>query len=740
MESALRWVSELLTIVGEPEMSGCLADLGTASADLTLMGRLGTGVSAAKEEFNGTALPLKASYDLDAGPWDSWAAASFADMARWAAVLRDDADAASAWVTYRNVVREADQLLGTGAGTGAVTKCRIVTDQAISVPDIVTRRVFKSWLDAIYAKTPTLRGFAATDHDTLRMRFSELDRQFGTARRSDIRRSMFQRSASSSSSYGMGILRAELSRKRRQMPVRRLLERVPDTIQGLKPCFLMSPLTVSQFLPLGSDSSDTLMFDAVIFDEASQVFPEDAVPATLHGGQAVLAGDPKQLPPTKFWRTSLSEDWEQNYDDDEEVQEDLLEDRESILDVGVSFAGRLFRESYLDIHYRSRHEDLIRFSNHYFYQDRLLTFPSPSPDGRNSGQGIHTHFLPDATFDAGRSRTNRGEAEKVVDLVFQHMRTHGSSVSLGVAAFSRPQADLIDRLITERQILERDLDDVFSGRAASEPFFVKNLENVQGGRTRQDYHQRRLWPVGEGGLTPNRFGPLNSENGERRLNVLVTRARERMDVVHTIRPTDIRSETTGARLLRRFLEYATNPSADLTEGPTTTLATPTGEDINDFEKAVKSTLEARGHRVEGQVGSAGYRIDLAIVSEDGEIYDLGIECDGVTYHSAPAARDRDWLRQSVLERLGWTIHRVWSTSWVQNPTAEIDRIEGALGYARARRYMGLTRNFEGLGKHDEEESPDEEEHVSTVATEETRSSPLRRIRFVTLQNCWSASL
>ena len=612
-------------------------------------------------------------------------------MAKWAAVLRSDADAASDWVMYRDIVREADELLGSEA----ITKCRAVTNKAKDVPCIVNRRVYKVWLDAVYAKTPVLRGFAAKDHENLRASFRELDERLGTALRSAVRKTRFQLYPGSTPSYEMSVLKNQLSKKRKQMPVRRLLEKAPAVIQKFKPCFLMSPLTVSQFLPLGFDSSDTLTFDVVIFDEASQVFPEDAIPAILHGEQVVLAGDPKQLPPTKFWRTHLEDSEQAYYDNEEEVQQDSLEDRESILDVGIGFSGRLFRESYLDIHYRSRHEDLIRFSNRHFYQDHLLTFPSPSPHDSNGWQGVHDHFLPDGVFDAGGSRTNRVEAEKVVELVFDHMRTRGMSKSLGVAAFSRSQADLIDRLITESRLLESYLDDAFSGRDTSEPFFVKNLENVQGDERDRIIISVGYGPTVVGGATPNRFGPLNSENGERRLNVLVTRARERMDVVYSIKPADIHSETTGARLLRRFLEYSSNPGANLAESPTTSLATPTGEELNDFEKAVKSALEARGHRVEGQIGSAGYRIDLAIVSDDGERYDLGVECDGVTYHSAPAARDRDWLRQSVLEGLGWTIHRVWSTSWVRNPAAEIERIESALSYARAQKSVETIENLGG---------------------------------------------
>ncbi len=707
VDGALQWTKDLLTIVGTPEIMGKFAIPATAPADNVLMDELSMKLGAARQEFNDVAHPLGNRYNFDCAPWHSWFSIRFKDIANHATLLRDDADSASAWVDYRNRVAEVEKFLGIGA----VGKCREVTGQAKEVPSIVMRRVFKTWLDSIYAKTSALRMFAAVDHERVRDNFHELDRKLGFALRSAIRRNGFERYAGLANSYGMGILQDQLSKKRRQLPVRRLLERASSAIQGLKMCFLMSPLAVSQYLPLGATSSDTLTFDAVIFDEASQVFPEDAIPAILHGKQVILAGDRRQLPPTKFWRRSLSDDNDEDYDDEED-DIDSLEDRESILDVGIGRVGGIFTESHLETHYRSRHEDLIRFSNRHFYEDRLLTFPSPATHGGSSGQGVYNHFMSDGTFEAGGSRTNEVEAEKVTALVFEHMRTHGKDKTLGVAAFSRPQADLIDRLITERRILEGDLEYAFSEDGANEPFFVKNLENVQG-----DERDRIIISVGygppvAGGTTPNRFGPLNQENGERRLNVLVTRARERMDVIHSLKPSDIHSGTTGARLLRRFLEYARNPAASLSDGPTTTLASPTGEELNDFEKAVKSALEARGHRVVGQVGSAGYRIDLAILSEDGERYDLGVECDGATYHSAPAARDRDWLRQSVLEDLGWTIHRVWSRSWVQDPKRETDRIEDALRIARLPKTI-TSRESSGSGLGNEPVYAHGEEAIRT---------------------------
>ena len=391
----------------------------------------------------------------------------------------------------------------------------------------------------------------------------------------------------------------------------------------------------------------------------------------------IFAGDQKQLPPSSFFRAHSQD--EDNYNDDDDEPDDGLAGYESILDVAVGLVGAAFTETHLNVHYRSRDESLIRFSNHYFYEDRLLTFPSPTSTNGGSWEGMHDIYLPDGRYDAGATRTNRVEAERVVDLVFEHMRTRPVEESLGVVALSRAQADHIDQLIEQRRVGQRDVDHWFAD-AVKEPFFVKNLENVQG-----DERDRIIISVGYGpttgsGATPNRFGPLNVTGGERRLNVLVTRAKRRIDLVHSLRASEITSERDGARLLKRYLEYAEAPHRAL-EGQTT--VDPDAVSESPFEESVARALLAKGYKIARQVGVAGYRIDLAIESENSGGYDLGIECDGWRYHSTPAARDRDWQRQQVLEGLEWRMHRVWSPAWAKNPGAEMERIEGALRTARS---------------------------------------------------------
>ena len=675
--ACLTWTDELL---GKAPPSGLSADfLAHAEEPRARFVYQGIGDTAAEvvQQFLTQVAPLMGSYDLEAGPWDSMGQARFEDVRQWSKELSQDADSASDWLSYRTAVSELDRSIGDST----TDLIREQTSDSEQVPRVVERRVLVAWLDWIYPQEPALIGFSATEQQDLIGKFRELDQQLPVAAQNEVRKRVFEGypdvysnmySASARASE-LGILKHELSKRRSQWPVRKLLGKIPRLIQALKPCFLMSPLAVSQYLPLSADASETLTFDVVIFDEASQIFPEDAVPALIRGKQSILAGDRKQLPPTNYFRRSLTEDGPDGDDDDDDATApNQLVGMESILDAVTGRAGRLFNDALLNVHYRSQDESLIRFSNHNFYDDRLLTFPSPGI--RDSWFGVHDVYVPDGRYDAGATRTNRKEAERVVELVFEHMRTRPVGESMGVVALSRKQADLIEQLIDERRILEGDVDGRFNERP-DEPFFVKNLERVQG-----DERDHMIISIGYGptvgsGAVPNRFGPLNIAGGERRLNVLVTRARQRVDVVHSLRASDIHSEQEGARFLRRYLEYVANPRQAF-EGQVT--VDPAAETESPFETAVENALIAKGYRVARQVGVSGYRIDLTILSEDGTKHDLGIECDGWRYHSFPAARDRDWLRQKVLEGLGWKIHRVWSTAWVRNPEAELARIEMAL--------------------------------------------------------------
>ena len=439
----------------------------------------------------------------------------------------------------------------------------------------------------------------------------------------------------------LGILRRECEKKMRHKPIRQLLALTPNLAPQLKPCFLMSPLSVAQYLP-----PDAPPFDLVVFDEASQIPVWDAIGVIARGKQFICVGDPKQMPPTNFFNKGESEDGAV-----EDEEEDIPEDLESILDeclaAGVS-------STHLNWHYRSRHESLIQFSNHNYYEDRLYTFPSAD---RSPRLGVRFAFVEDGVYDRRATRTNRKEAEALVEWVFTRIKEPGYKPrSVGVVTFSQAQKDLIENLFEERREKEPDCEAFFSENA-EEPFFVKNLENVQG-----DERDVILFSVGyapdkDGKMAMN-FGPLNRDGGERRLNVAVTRAKEQVVVFSSIHGSQIdleRTSAVGAKHLRDFLEFAEKGESESNASKP--------KDNGAFPKAVAEFLRSKGYTVDEQVGSGACRIDLAVKKPGEDTYSLAIECDGPSYASQLTVRDRDQLRHSVLKGLGWRITRIWSVDW-----------------------------------------------------------------------------
>ena len=621
---------------------------------------------------------LSVHFDAAHSSWDSWDSAPFDDVIEWTDYLLQNPDEVADWIEYRTICRDIEEVFGKDI----VSSIRAITDDSIVVPGILRRVLVEQWLNHVHESAPVLGEFSTSSHTAVWNKFRDLDRQLPGAIREEVRRRCFDRyplsGQSNPSSGQIGILYRETNKKRRQLPVRQLLERVPTLVNTLKPCFLMSPLAVSQFLPLKSET-----FDVVIFDEASQVFPEDAIPSIVRSKQCIVVGDRKQLPPTSFFRrtTGESEDDEEHGED-----EDFLAGMESVLDVMVGMVGRgRVAEQYLRVHYRSRHEHLIQFSNHWFYSERpLMVFPDPQVS--SASKALAAIHVPDGVY-VPTQRTNHVEAERIVDVVIGLMEKHGDAESIGVVALSRSQSDYINHRIDMRRMLVRHLDNCFN-EELREPFFVKNLENVQGDERDHIVLGIGYGPLQEGGRTPNRFGALNLEGAGRRLNVAISRARKTMTVVHSVRDSDITSESEGARLLKSYLQYAANPNDFFAKE---TRSDTTGEPDSPFEESVIAALREKGYNVDSQIGVAGYRVDIGVLSDESDRYILGIECDGYTYHSSPTARDRDWLRQSILEGLGWKIHRVWSTSWIQNPAGALLSIEKAIQKAR----VASTSGFDG---------------------------------------------
>ncbi len=424
----------------------------------------------------------------------------------------------------------------------------------------------------------------------------------------------------------------------------------------IKPCFMMSPLSVAQFVPAGLPH-----FDLVIMDEASQLRTEDVVGSLLRGRQAVIVGDPHQLPPTNFFAFSNQDGAP---DEDEEGDGGQGLDQESVLDLAL----KTFRPARrLKWHYRSRHQSLIAYSNHEFYDRELIIFPSPYD--RHPEYGFEVVPL----SGIYEKRRNLKEAEQLVQAAARHM-TERPNRSLGIVTMNQEQKELIRDLLDSRAksdpIMQAFLER-WEGSSERERFFVKNLENVQGDE-RDEIFVSTVYGKDEKGNFFQRFGPINGPMGHRRLNVLFTRAKCKVTVFTSLEPDWIvvdGQSSRGLRAFQGFLRYAKTG-----ELPTPVASVHGGTD-SPFEDFVVSALRSHGFDVETQVGVAGYFIDIAIRDprRPGRFV-IGIECDGKTYHSGRSARDRDRLRQENLERLGWHLYRIWSTDWFSSPKRETEKL------------------------------------------------------------------
>ncbi|WP_186094178.1 DUF3320 domain-containing protein [Burkholderia gladioli] len=556
------------------------------------------------------------------------------------------------WVNYRDRSERA-RAQGCGDLVARLDDGRIA-------PEALGTAFEMAYFEEIYARMarlePDLARFDGATHGRLVQEFALLDRQRIIAASSEVVQAHYRNvPPRDGGALGpLGVLRGEIQKKKGHISLRKLVERAGPALRALKPVFMMSPLSVAQFLVPGS-----MEFDLLVMDEASQIQPVDALGAIARSRQVVVVGDPKQLPPTAFFAKMTS-----STDDEDDESATAVADIESILGL---FTARGLPTRMLRWHYRSRHQSLIAVSNRQFYENKLYIVPSPYT--AQGGRGLRFHHVHDGLFDAGNKRNNLIEAKSVAQAIVAHARTY-PKLSLGVAAFSAAQRrTIIDELELLRRELSPEVEEFFKAHR-SEPFFVKNLENVQG-----DERDVIFISVGYGRSVPNgrvpmRFGPLGTAGGERRLNVLISRAKQRCDVFASMTDDDIdpayAAERAGVNAFRIFLQYARTgrlPMAEIT-----------GRDYDSvFEAQVANALRARGYEVQAQVGLAGFFIDLAVLdAERPGRFLLGIECDGAAYHNSRSARDRDRLRQAILEEHGWTIHRIWSTDWFQRPIEQLD--------------------------------------------------------------------
>ena len=527
-------------------------------------------------------------------------------------------------------------------------------------------RGLHEWLvEAATAEDPALRSFHGMEHSRKVARFRELDEDSIRLAREVVEATLAARMprAGVATAGEMGFLLRQLKRKR-HIPTRELLAQIPNLLPRIKPCVLMSPLSVAQYL-----DADFPPFDLVVFDEASQIPVWDAVGAMARGRQVIVVGDSMQLPPTSFFMKATEEHPEDEGD---------YEEMESILDECI--AAGLPRRA-LGWHYRSRHEQLIAFSNAHYYDSGLLTFPAADAEVAHLGISL---VLVAGVYERGGKHTNQLEAETVVAEVVRRLRDPVERQrSIGVVTFSLSQQTLIEDLLDRARDETPSIEPYFSD-AVAEPLFIKNLENVQGDERDVILFSVCYGPDATGRVYMN-FGPLNNAGGERRLNVAVTRARQQLVVFSSLQASQIdlaRTAATGVHHLKTFLRYAEHGAIALPRGP----GRLESREATAMERTIAAALEARGHVVDLVVGTSDYRVDLAVRDpEEPDRYLLGIETDGASYRTARTARDRDRLRPGVMQGLGWRLVRCWSSDFQLDPDKELAALLVVLDEALADR-------------------------------------------------------
>ena len=576
--------------------------------------------------------------------------------------------------------------------------------------DVYEKNFYRQWIDYIQSSMPVISSFKQSTREKYVEQFWASDVMQFDVNKSKIKSKLSKKRPSidliSSDSLASVILNEE-EKKSKQKSIRQLLEETRELVQDIKPCFLMSPLSVSTFL-----TAKDIEFDVVIFDEASQIFPQDALGAIYRGKQLIVVGDSKQMPPSNFFNNTISspngnvsvvtkEEMESKNtgaqstgipkdgtkNSNEVAQSELgngskknsktelldMSDYESVLEMCVNILPQIR----LRWHYRSKFEQLIAFSNQNFYEKELITFPSAVIKKEDIGvdyckvDGVYNH----------KTRTNEVEAQKVIDLIFENLNKYPQR-SIGVVAFNKSQQELIENMLHDRRKANPNMEKFFS-EDLIEPIFVKNLETVQGDE-RDTIIFSIAYSKDENGKLKNNFGPLNKEGGERRLNVAITRAKCNLKIVTSIEADDFdleNSNSNGAKFLRDYLKYAQNSGNQLeTESMNQNEDSELVVEICDF-------LRENGFMAETKIGFSNYQIDIGVKDPNTLDYVLAIECDGRTYNSFKNTRDRERLRQQVLENMGWKYCRVWSAEWYKNKENEkerlLDMVSYALGYQNA---------------------------------------------------------
>jgi very-short-patch-repair endonuclease len=668
LDAYVRWVVELRGVCIRHGLAGRALERATQAAPDV------SEVTVLSEEA-ATALQALAVFRGTVGwPEDLLSHAPLAEIAGRVEGILQNLRLGPRWAAFEAVRQAA----GQGLAKEILAKGMTGDIPFASLAPAFLRAFYLQWISDAVRSRPALEKFHTMTHEERVAEFRRLDERVLRENRAvllgRLREQTQQRLRQPAALTALPFLQREMARQRGLSPLRRTFRQAGAAIRAIKPCFLMSPLSVAQYLEKALDGAAS-SFDLVIFDEASQLPTEDSVGAILRGRQLIVVGDPKQLPPTNFFASSLS--------DVPELADDgspLYEDSESILE---ELQGAGLPSDRLKWHYRSAHESLIHFSNVAFYDAGLYTFPSVETD--SGAQGLQFEYVAEGIYEG--KGLNLAEARRVADEVVRFAREqlarHSRGElrwSLGVGTFNLRQQLAIQDELEQRRRDEPALEPFFD-RGVAEPFFVKNLENIQGDE-RDVIFLSVTYGRGPDGRIRYNFGPLNGQNGWRRLNVLTTRARHCMHVFSSMRGDEIVAATAssdGPRLLRDFLLFAERGRLDGAEMNAVL------DTESTFEHDVFQEISHRGIRLVPQVGVAGYRIDFGVLDDalPGRFV-CGIECDGAAYHDSETARDRDRLRQQVLESRGWILYRVWSTDWFKDRAGQIDRLLRLIEEARAR--------------------------------------------------------
>ena len=654
--SVLNWTKRLRTLFGPMRVPEAFANVVSRGAKYAPSN---SGLISRYDATVQSLTTLEARFETELTYRDqSLQMCSLEAMQRRVKWVREHVDDLQVWVDFKET-KHAFSMRGLSAFFDRLAENPPLASQ---LPDIFRKAAYQEWLNHLYEEDPILGQFRREKHEHTIDEFVKLDQELIRLSPNLVIEAANSRKPQDiiiqAENSEVTTLTKEALKKRQLMPIRNLLQRIPHLLLRLKPCLLMSPMSVSQFLP-----PDLMKFDLILFDEASQIVPEDAIGTIYRGKTIVVAGDNKQLPPTSFFQKSLLEDidWDEVADKDVEVFDSILDEC-----AGVGLPVKTLRW-----HYRSKHEELIAFSNSHFYDGTLITFPSAT--AKADGLGVKLVHVPDGVYDRGGKRDNLKEAEVVADLVFELFQKHPKK-TLGVVTFSIAQMDAVDDAV-ERHRREHPEYEHFFKEDRLEGFFVKNLENVQG-----DERDVIILSLGYGydpqGQIAMNFGPVNRAGGERRLNVAITRAREMTILVASVKATDLDMESArsiGTVILHSYLEYAEHGPEILKSS-----AEPVAFE-SPIEEDVAMVLRRLGYSFAHHVGFSGCPIDMGVIDpHDSGSYLLGIEFDGVTYQSSNSTRDRDRLRAQVLKQLGWWIHRIWSPTWVSRRDSEIRLLSHAL--------------------------------------------------------------